>query len=311
MSSALLLSVVLLATFGAAALLLSAIVAIAWRAVLRKIRTSAADLLALRLLPVAGALLFTVTVVLPAFLSREPYRDREAAGPLVLILAAFALISLGHGLWRGWRAWAATRALVQACACAKRRVIENGTTVHIVGNPEPIVGVIGAWRPKIISAERVAAACNPDEFRQVVAHEAAHVAAWDNLKLWLQLVCPDVLAWTALGPALTQRWRKEAEFAADQSAAGDDPQKRLDLAAALIKVSRLVDTVTATRHALSMSVAMDEVEARVRQLLAPTRAPSTGLSGTIAAIAMLVPLAGLPLYALVHELIETLVRFGL
>jgi hypothetical protein len=311
MNSALLLGVVLLATFGAAALLLSALVATAWRAGLRRVRTSAADLLTLRLLPVTGALLFALTVVLPAFLSREPHRDREAAGPLLLMLAAFALVTLGHGLWRGWRTWAATRSLVQACGATDRCVVENGSTVHIVDTAEPIIGVIGAWRPRVITAERVVSACSPDEFRQVVAHEAAHVSSRDNLKLLMLLACPDALAWTGLGPALTQCWRNEAEFAADQRATGDDPQRRLDLAAALIKVSRLVDAGVSARHALSMSVAMDNVEGRVRQLLAPTRITSTGLSGTLAAIALLVPVAGLPLYALIHELIETLVRFGL
>ena len=310
MISALLLGVVLLATFGAAALLLSGIVATAWRAGLSSVRISAADLLSLRLLPVTGALLFALTVVLPAFLSREPHRDREAAGPLLLILAAFTLVTLGHGIWRGWRAWAASRSLMHACNSAKRCMIENGNTVHIVETTVPVIGVIGAWRPKVISAERVVSACSADEFRQVVAHEAAHVSARDNLKLLLLLVCPDTLAWTALGPSLTQRWRREAEFAADQRATGDDPQKRLDLAAALIKVSRLVDTMPPSRQVLSMAVAMDDVEGRVRQLLTPTRATSTGLSRALAAIALLIPVAGLPLYALVHELIETLVKFG-
>ena len=109
MSSALLLGIVLLATFGLAALLLSGLLAIAWHAGLCRVRTASADLLALRLLPVAGALVFAMTVVLPAFLSREPYRDREAAGPLLLILAGFALLTLGHGIWRGCRAWTAAR----------------------------------------------------------------------------------------------------------------------------------------------------------------------------------------------------------
>ena len=109
MSSALILGIVLLATFGLAALLLAALVAVAWYAGLNRVRTASADLLALRLLPVAGALLVAVTIVLPAFLGYEPHRDREAVGPLLLILAAFALLTLGHGIWRGWGAWTAAR----------------------------------------------------------------------------------------------------------------------------------------------------------------------------------------------------------
>ena len=311
MSSALLLGIVLLATFGLAAVLLAGLVAIAWYAWLSRVMTASADLLAVRLLPVAGALVFAVTVVLPAFLSREPYRDREAAGPLLLILAAFALLTLGHGIWRGWRAWTAARSLLQACGPAKRCVVENGCIVQVVDIPKPIVGVIGGWRPRVVVAESVVSACSRDEFRQVVAHEAAHVSTRDNLKLLLLLACPDALAWTVLGAALTERWRTEAEFAADQRATCDDPQKRLELASALIKVARLFDTGLCARHALTMSVALDDVEGRVRQLLAPTRATSPRLSKALASLALLTPVAALPLYALVHELIEILVRFGL
>src|SRR5262249_50092270 len=149
--------------------------------------------------------------------------------------------------------------------------------VEVVDVPNPIVGVIGGWRPRVVAAECVISVCSHDEFRQVVAHEAAHVSTRDNLKLLLLLACPDALAWTNLGAALTERWRTEAEFAADQRATGDDPQKRLELASALIKVARLVDPGRCSRHALTMSVAVDDVEGRVRELLTPARATSPRL----------------------------------
>jgi len=145
----------------------------------------------------------------------------------------------------------------------------------------------------------------------VVAHEAAHLSARDNLKLLLLLACPDALAWTSLDAVLSERWRREAEFAADQRATGDDPQKRLALASALIRVARLFDSSHRERQALTMPVALDDVEGRVRQLLAPGHATSARISKALVSFALLLPVAALPLYALVHELIETLVRFGL
>lgn len=311
MSAALTLGIVMLATFGLASLLLAGLVAIAWHAGLKRVRPAPADLLALRLLPVTGALLLSVAVVLPAFLSHEPHRDREAVGPLLLTLAAFASLTLGHGIWRGWRALSAARGLLQACGPARRWLVENGCVVRVVDIATPLVGVIGGWRPQVVTAECVIAACSRDEFRQVVAHEAAHVSARDNLKLLLLLACPDALAWTALGATLAERWHTAAEFAADQRATGDDPQKRVALASALIKVARLFDTERGAWHALTMPVARDDVEGRVRQLLAPAHATSATLSKVLLSAALLVPLAALPLYALVHELIETLVRFGL
>lgn len=311
MSSALMLVFVLLASFSLTALLLAGLVAIAWHAGLKRLRTASPDLLALRLLPVAGAFLITVTVVLPAFLSYEPHEKREAAGPLLLILAALALVTLGHGIWRGFRAWAAARTLLRACGPPRRCVVEDGHRVQVVDIGEPLIGVIGGWRPRVVSAECVISACSEDEFRQVVAHEAAHVSARDNLKLLLFLSCPDALAWTALGADLTSRWRTEAEFAADQRATGDDPCKRLALASALIKVARLLNVSHGTRQALTMPVAMDDVEGRVRRLLAPARVASPALSRALASFALFMPVAAVPLYAVVHELIETLVRAGL
>jgi Zn-dependent protease with chaperone function len=311
MNTALLLGIVLLATFGLAGLLLAGLVAIAWHTGLKRVRSAAADVLALRLLPAAGALLFAMTVVLPAFLSHEPRHSREAAGPLLLILAAFALLTVAHGFWRGWRAWTAARVLLHACGPARRRLVENGHSVRVVDIAKPIIGVIGGWRPQVVTAECVISACSPDEFRQVLAHEAAHVSARDNLKLLLLLACPDALAWTALGASLAERWRTAAEFAADQRATGDDPQKRVALASALIKVARLFATSHGARHALTMPVALDDVEGRVRQLLAPAHAAPAVISKALLSLALLMPLAALPLYALLHELIETLVSFGL
>jgi hypothetical protein len=311
MNSTLMLGLVLLATFGLAALLLAGLVAIGWHAGLSRARIAPADILALRFLPVAGALLFAMTVVLPAFLICEPHQGREAAGPLLLTLAVFALLTLGHGIWRGWRAWAAARSLLQACGPAKRWVVENEHSVQVVDVAEPIIGVIGGWRPRMVTAECVISACSRDEFRQVVAHEAAHVSAGDNLKLLLLLSCPDALAWTALGSTLYERWRTEAEFAADRGATGDDPHKRVVLASALIKVARLLDSTHRARRALTMSVALDDVEGRVRELLQPARTTSATISKALVSLTLLMPVATFPLYALVHELVETLVRFGL
>jgi hypothetical protein len=311
MTSALTLGVVMLAAFALAALLLAGVVALVWYGGLRQVRTAAADLLALRLLPVAGALLFVLTVVLPAFLSHEPYQDREMVGPWVLLLAALAVLTLGHGFGRGWRAWRGARALLRACGPAKRCVVENGHRVQVVDIAQPLIGVIGGWRPQLVTAERVICACSPGEFHQVIAHEAAHLRARDNLKLLLLLACPDALAWTPLGAALAERWRTEAEFAADQRASGDDPLQRVELASALVKVARLSGAGAAARNALTMAVALDDVEGRVRQLLSPAGIPAARMTRTLASLALLVPLVALPLYGLVHQFIETLVRLGL
>ena len=310
MNAALILASALLATFGLVALLLGGLVATAWYAGLGRAKLAPADVLALRLFPVAGASLFAVTVVLPAFLICEPHQEREVPGPLLLILAAFALLTVSHGIWRGWRACVRAHSLLHECGPAQRWVVEDDQKVKVVELAEPIIGVIGSWRPQLVTAECVISACSRDEFQQVVAHEAAHLSARDNLKLLLLLACPDALGWTALGGALSERWRTEAEFAADQRATGNDPHKRVALASALVKVARLFDPGHRARQALTMSVALDDVEGRVRQLLAPAQVAAATISRVLGLFVLLMPLAAIPLYALIHQLIEALVIFG-
>jgi hypothetical protein len=313
MNPAVILCLVLLGTFGLTTLLLSGLVALAWHAGMKYTAASSANLLILRLLPAAGGLLIALTVVLPAFLSREPYQQHEAAGPVLTLLAVLSSLTLCLGIWRSWRAYTTTRSLVRNWGPLRRWVLANGQEVKVVDIPEPLVAVLGGWRPQIVIAECVISACSEEEFRQVVAHENAHVSTRDNLKQLLLIATPDVLDWTSLGAHLTQRWRAAAELEADQRATENDPRKRVALAAALIKVARALGGVQRVRPELSMPVVSDDVEARVRHLLAPPATPlgATNVNAVVVSCALLIPVAALPLYPWVHELIEGLVRLGL
>jgi beta-lactamase regulating signal transducer with metallopeptidase domain len=303
---AVLLGLVLLASFGLFSLVLSGLVACLGWAAVRGGRATSLDLLALRLLPSAGALLLAFTVVLPAFLRYEPQGEHEPTGPLLWILAAFAVFCLELGLRRGARACGATRALLTRCLEAHVSG-GSGGEVHLLRAEEPVAAVIGAWRPRIFVSESVRAACSAEEFRAVLAHEEAHLAARDNLKLLLLTVAPDALGLTPLAAAMTDQWGAAAEREADQRAAGADRERRLALASALIKVTRLQSS-GAPGAALAMPVAADDISGRVRALLAPplSRSRSKVLLA-LAALALLIPLLAVPRYALLHELIEQLV----
>jgi Zn-dependent protease with chaperone function len=308
-SPATLLALVLLATLGLVSLILSGLVALAWRAGLERFGATSLDLLGLRLLPSAGALLIGLTVVLPAFLSFEPHQEHEAAGPVLIVLAALAAAGVSGGLWRGWRACRAARALLACCRPGPDRV--GDATVHVLDSAEPLVAVIGALQPRIVASESVRAACSAEEFGAVLAHEAAHLAARDNLKLLMLVAAPDALALTPLAAELTERWRAAAESEADQCATLGDGERRLALASALIKVARLVKIRGAPRPALGMSVATDDVPGRVRALLGPPASRAQGrILAALAVTALLVPLLALPGYALVHELVEGLIAVG-
>jgi hypothetical protein len=306
------LCLVLAGVYGLTSLLLSILVAVTCRAGLGRMRSTSNDLLAMRLLPTGGAALLTLTVVLPAFLIYEPAHELEEVGPFLVALVLLALVTAGAGIVRGWRACLAGRTLLRNCGPPNRWFMGDGQKVDLIDIPEPIVAVVGGWRPRIFAAKHVLGACSQEEFREVLAHEAAHVSSRDNLKLFLLVVSPDALAWLPCGATLTASWRAAAEFEADEHATGSNPRKRVALASALIKVARLSTGTKSPLPVLSMPVALDGVEARVRQLLSPS--PNTARTTTIKSLiacASLVPVIAVPLYGLVHLFIEALVAFGL
>jgi len=292
------LCLVLAAVYACSCLLLSMGVALLWHAVLERRRHGARELLTLRLAPAAGAALLTLTVALPAFVIHEPHLRAEPVGPLLVLLAVFALGAVGSGMLRGLRAWGATRALLRR-------------------GPEPLAAVVGAWRPRILAAACVREALSDEEFAQVIAHETAHVTARDNVKLLLQIISPDALTWMPAGTALTNRWRAAAELEADARAGGLDTAKRLALASALLKVARLSAATGDRSLALRMS-AFDDVADRVRELLAPLPMPNGRRSiphgrlpwRTLMACSLLIAVIGVPFYGGVHTCIEALVAFG-
>jgi len=249
--------------------------------------------------------------VLPAFLVSEPARALEQGGPLLMMSALFGLLTVGLGVRRAARAWMAARALMRRCRPAASRSVIAGQRVAIVDAPEPFVAVIGALRPRIVASERVLRACSNEELGQVIAHEVAHVAAGDNLKLLLLIFAPDPLVWLPAGAALEARWRLSAEREADERATGADRHKRLALASALIKVARLSSAAASPLPALSLPIAANDVESRVRGLLAPSARNHPMVRWWALAVgSLLVPLLSIPLYGLVHQFIEILVAFG-
>jgi|SRR5579863_1069898 len=302
---------VLLAAYGLFNLLLSVTVVLAWRAGLRRHLTNADAVLSVRLLPAMGSATLVLTVVLPAFLLYEPRHAHDHPGPLLVTSALFALLVLGDAIRRGWRAWRATRALMHRAQPLLTHPLAGGTEVTVINIKEPLVGVVGSWKQRIVAARCVTAACDDEELRQVLAHEAAHMNARDNLKLLLLLTMPDTLAWLATGSALTEQWRAATEIEADERASGADPRQRVALASALLKVARLSLASGWAREAPRATLRPGGLEHRVRRLLAPFPAVRRPFPGRrLLTCALLVPLLAVPLYASVHRLIEVLVAFG-
>ena len=242
----------------------------------------------------------------------------RALPALVLLLfslaALLALAVCADGLRRAWGAWRAARTLMrhsQHCEPFATQLLGAPAEVRVLDLAEPVVAVIGSWRQSIVAAHCVAAACDGEEFGQVIAHEAAHINARDNLKLLAVLAMPDVLAWLPAGKALSARWQAASELEADERASGTDPRKRLALASALIKVARLALASSRPNRSGQATGHAGGLEQRIKRLLAPPQGGGPAFPGRrVMTSALLAPLLAVPLYAFVHRVIELLVTFG-
>jgi Zn-dependent protease with chaperone function len=234
----------------------------------RSARASADLLLVLRVLPLALSSAVTLVFTLPSFLLLEPRSTNEAIGTVPLALGFCCLILLGAGIARGAMAQRrASLALVKwldGSIPMEPQITGSGEAVPIfrTGNGTPTLTVAGVCAPKVLVSEAAVAMLNPPELRTALRHEIAHALRYDNLK--------KLVFRFSVFPAmadLEHAWSQETEMAADDAAVSsyDDA---LDLAAALIKVSRLApmesqgELTTALLHS---STALSE---RVQRLVA-------------------------------------------
>jgi hypothetical protein len=218
---------------------LSALVACGWRlvAILRNLqpRTFANLLLGARILPLTLSALITLLFAAPSFVLLEPRGVQEKLGWASPILGACGLALLAAGFIRVILAQVGTRRIAS-------RWLPNGLALDLAA-PAPTFGVpghippltlAGVFRPRLLLAESTLVLLSPNELRVAVQHEVAHLRSRDNLK---KVVLR--FAWFPGMENLERTWEEAAELAADDAAASS-AEEALDLAAAIIKLSRQV-----------------------------------------------------------------------
>ncbi|HKH98093.1 MAG TPA: M56 family metallopeptidase [Candidatus Sulfotelmatobacter sp.] len=226
-------------------------------------RGSANFLFALRIFPLAAASVLTFVFTLPSFLLLEPRAADEAVGaaPTALGLCCLALLAVGMA-----RTISAHRRTSRALAkwLDGSTVLQSGAPAAVfrTGLDTPTLTVAGIRDPKVLVSEAAVAALTPAELRTALRHEMAHVRSYDNLKkiLFRFSVFPGMTS-------LEHAWSEESELAADDAAVSS-LLDALELASALIKVSRLrsVNTSAAvTTGLLHSATALGE---RVQRLFA-------------------------------------------
>ena len=190
-------------------------------------------LFALRTLPFAAAFVVTVIFVVPSFLLLEPRVVAEPIGEIPLTLGAACLLLLGAGVWNAVNAQRKTSHAVSGW------LRDSTTDSHCYPVPlfrirpaAPALAVAGGLSPRVLLSDAAAASLSAHELDAALKHEIAHVERRDNLKklLFRFFALPGLAA-------LESAWSEAAEMAADDAAVSNSRQA-LDLASALIKLSR-------------------------------------------------------------------------
>ena len=224
----------------------------------------AADLLfALRLFPLLTAAVITAAFTVPSFLLLEPRMIDEPMGqvPLVLglcgvVLGVFGIVNSCLALRRASRTIAAwSNGAQQVKAAGPVPVLRISRTL-------PAMTAAGILHPRVLLSGAAEFVLTAHELQTALNHEVAHVRRWDNLKkLLLRFVAFPGMS------GLEAAWLEATEMAADDAAVSNAGEA-LDLAAALIKLSRLGPAEAADLTAALVHSPVAVMNARVERLIA-------------------------------------------
>src|SRR5271157_6113656 len=187
-------------------------------------------LFGIRIFPFAVSSLVAIFFTFPSFwLMERRSLDEEAT---TFFLAASALVLFGVGIARALRAARLTSRAVAQWLTKSSDGSEANAAALSAARGAPALMLVGVCRPKIMVSDMATAVLSGNELRVAVRHELGHRRSWDNLKKLLINATPFP------GMSGVERaWREAAELAADDAAV-ENRQDALDLAAALIKLSR-------------------------------------------------------------------------
>ena len=191
-------------------------------------------LLNLRVLPLLGATLVAAGVVLPSFVLLEPRTVAEPVGEIPTILGGIGVTLLAVGLGNVLITWRrTTKAIHGWLQGASVEAGDRGVSVLRIRPTLPAMAVAGICEPQVLISDAAADTLSGPELKVAVRHELAHVRGRDNLKkLLLRFI-----AFPGLGK-LEADWAEAIEMAADDAAVSSSAEA-LDLASALIKISRV------------------------------------------------------------------------
>jgi hypothetical protein len=292
--------------------LLSALVVIVWRP-LRLLRVAqqsvAALLFGLRILPLLASAAITFVLVVPSFQRLEPRSTAENLGLMPLALGLCALLLIGYGCVQVVAAEiSSTRVVARWLEGARPLQTNVGSAVTFQSRREtPPLTLVGVRKPRILVSESAVSLLSHDELQIALKHELQHVKSRDNLKKLIFRCCPFP------GMAkLESAWSEASELAADDAAVSN-PCDAVDLAAALVKLSRLVPVEAPP--VCTVGFVTDSLSQRVASLLAWDEASKARrvhirtwfVIPPVVAASLLVTVAYGPVLAITHAVTEWIV----
>jgi len=263
-------------------------------------------LFVLRLIPFGISATVSLFLTLPSFLRFEAHAMDEDL--CTFVLAICAMLILIAGTYRVSVAEARTRQVVGACLEDATAVEVGATTITVASRQtvSPLM-LVGLFAPRILISESARQVLSNAELEVAVRHEMQHQGSHDNLKKAI-LNC---LPFPGMAK-LEKAWQEASERAADNGAVSSR-KEALDLAAALIKLTRHFPHKATPLLATGLVSVVESMPVRIERLLAwkePQAARSGGWPYAVpvvsAVLLVLVAKFGAML-VLVHSITERLV----
>jgi Zn-dependent protease with chaperone function len=276
------------------------------------VRRIADMLFALRMFPLLAAALITAVFAVPSFLLLEPRTIDEPLGGIPLMLG---ICGAGLGFFGVLNAVIALRQTARAVSTwtTEAQPVNACSSVPVLRIPRavPALTAAGIIQPRVLMSGVAEFLLTGNELKTALKHEIEHVRRRDNLrKLLLRLVSFPGMR------GLEAAWLEAIEMAADDAAVSSAGEA-LDLAAALIKLSRFgpaeagADLTAALVHR-----PVSAMNARVTRLIAwtddrlashYTLSPWYGIGAVLAVVAVFAVTYS-QLLVRVHTATEWLVR---
>jgi beta-lactamase regulating signal transducer with metallopeptidase domain len=216
---------------------------------------------AMPVIPHIAAFTLATVVVAPQYILSETNLLKERVGVICVAGALVAAARYAYALVRASRlmrkAQPRHKATVAACA--------GGASVQVAESEYPLLAVSGLLLPKIIISRSLldTAMLSPRALQIAIAHEAAHIRHYDNLKLFVL----SSLALPLGANAAVRRWRQAAEIAADQDAVAGSRARAILLAETLLVAARAVPAHPPASVTLGLLPYEEDLEKRIHHLL--------------------------------------------